>query len=345
MKKMTKILGIIVLCIAMIASCAVAEEAQTTEIEKLSGIDMIVISASDLEDSLNFFVTHMELNVVGRGTLSAEVCKAVYGMEGEAKYAVVMNDINCTRLVFIQFAQTPTKNAREGFNAWDHGYFDVAWRCQDIDAMYEELTGDGYTFECEPFSYTASWSGNPVQECVAYGPDGLPTTMIGKTTQEFDTKFYNMVDAVLVVDSMESAVDFYTGVMGMDLVYDEPVERGLVDPVLGIEGTDIDVRMGYFYGSMENGTHTLIEILDYSEEGVSMTENDGTVPSNGGIFAHAFQTKDLDALLARSEEKSYGLYGDRATMTIESVGTFETALVKGVNGTLYQFYQLVEEAN
>ena len=73
----------------------------------------------------------------------------------------------------------------------------------------------------------------------------------------FDTKFYNMVDAVLVVDDMASAVDWYTNVMGMDLVYDAPVEKGLVDRVLGIEGTDITVRMGYFYGSYANGQSTL----------------------------------------------------------------------------------------
>lgn len=337
--KVIKAIFMCMLCLALGVSVAAAEE---PAVEKLSGIDMILISASDLEDSLNFFVNHMELNIIARGKLDAEACKAVYGMEGEAEYAVVMNNVNSTRLVFVEFAQKPTKTAREGYNAWDYGYFDVAWRCNDIDAIYEELTADGYTFECEPFSYTASWSGNPVAECVAYGPDGVPTTMILKTNQEFDTKFYNMVDAVLVVDSMEAAVDFYTGVMGMDLIYDEPVEKGLIDRVLGIEGTDITVRMGYFMGTGENGKGTLIEILDYSEDGVSMTETGGSVPANGGIFAHAFETKDLDALVALAASKGYETFGERATMTIESVGTMDTVIVKGVNGTLYQFYQIKE---
>ena len=207
--------------------------------EKLSGIDLIVIGTSDLEKSKDFFVTHMELNVVAEGTMDAASVKALYGQEGEAKYAMVMNNVNSTKLMLIEFSEKTGKTTREGFHAWDYGYFDVAWRCNDIDAMYEELTGAGYSFECEPFSYTTSWSGNAVAECVAYGPDGVPTTMILKTTQEFDTKFYNMVDAVLVVDDMASAVDWYTNVMGMDLVYDAPVEKGLVDRVLGIEGTDI----------------------------------------------------------------------------------------------------------
>ena len=244
--------------------------------EKLSGIDLIVIGTSDLEKSKDFFVTHMELNVVAEGTMDAASVKALYGQEGEAKYAMVMNNVNSTKLMLIEFSEKTGKTTREGFHAWDYGYFDVAWRCNDIDAMYEELTGAGYSFECEPFSYTTSWSGNAVAECVAYGPDGVPTTMILKTTQEFDTKFYNMVDAVLVVDDMASAVDWYTNVMGMDLVYDAPVEKGLVDRVLGIEGTDITVRMGYFYGSYANGQSTLIEILDYSEPGVSMTEQGGS---------------------------------------------------------------------
>ena len=308
--------------------------------EKLSGIDLIVIGTSDLEKSKDFFVTHMELNVVAEGTMDAASVKALYGQEGEAKYAMVMNNVNSTKLMLIEFSEKTGKTTREGFHAWDYGYFDVAWRCNDIDAMYEELTGAGYSFECEPFSYTTSWSGNAVAECVAYGPDGVPTTMILKTTQEFDTKFYNMVDAVLVVDDMASAVDWYTNVMGMDLVYDAPVEKGLVDRVLGIEGTDITVRMGYFYGSYANGQSTLIEILDYSEPGVSMTEQGGSVPGNGGIFTQAFETKDLDKLLARCEAFGYKTASERMTVTLESVGEIDTVLVSGVNGTLYQFYQV-----
>ena len=40
-----------------------------------------------------------------------------------------------------------------------------------------------------------------------YGPDGVPTTMILKTNQEFDTKFYNMVDAVLVAAEASGKVE------------------------------------------------------------------------------------------------------------------------------------------
>ena len=130
--KLLKRLGLLTLCLMLGICGAAAEEAAP---EKLSGIDMILISASDLEDSLNFFVNHMELNVVARGTLDAQACKAIYGMEGEAQYAVVMNNVNCTKLVFIEFAQKPTKTTRDGYHAWDYGYFDVAWRCNDIDAI------------------------------------------------------------------------------------------------------------------------------------------------------------------------------------------------------------------
>ena len=122
--------------------------------------------------------------------------------------------------------------------------------------------------------------------------------------------------------------------------YDAPVEKGLVDRVLGIEGTDITVRMGYFYGSYANGQGALIEILDYSEPGVSMTEQGGSGPGNGGIFTQAFETKDLDKLLARCEAFGYKTASERTTVTLESVGEIDTVLVSGVNGTLYQFYQV-----
>ena len=329
-----------VLALTLVLMLAIVPAVAEEEVEVLSGIDLIEISTSNLDNMKDFFITHMELHVVGEGTLDASTCKALYGMDCEARYAMIMNDINSTKLFVIEFAQTPTKTSREGFHAWDYGLFDVAWRCQDIDAMYEELTAAGYSFECEPFSYTTSWSGNPVAECVAYGPDGVPTTMILKTTQEFDTKFYNMVDAVIVVDDMESAKAWYTGVMGMPCVYDEPVEKGLVDRVLGIEGTDIEVRMGYFQGTNENGKSTLIEVLDYTEPGVSMTEEGGSIPANGGMFAHAFQCKDLDALIARAEAHGYKPYGERATTTLDTIGEIDTVIYSGVNGTLFQFYQV-----
>ena len=74
--------------------------------------------------------------------------------------------------------------------------------------------------------------------------------------------------------------------------------------------------------------------------GGSMTEQGGSVPGNGGIFTQAFETKDLDKLLARCEAFGYKTASERTTVTLESVGEIDTVLVSGVNGTLYQFYQV-----
>ncbi|MFR5796739.1 MAG: VOC family protein [Christensenellales bacterium] len=154
---------------------------------KLSGIDLIVIGTSDLEKEQGFLRhPHGAERRCGRHD-GRGLRQALYGQEGEAKYAMVMNNVNSTKLMLIEFSEKTGKTTREGFHAWDYGYFDVAWRCNDIDAMYEELTGAGYSFECEPFSYTTSWSGNAVAGVRRLRPDGVPTTMILKTTQEFDT--------------------------------------------------------------------------------------------------------------------------------------------------------------
>ena len=68
--KVIKAIFMCMLCLALGVSVAAAEE---PAVEKLSGIDMILISASDLEDSLNFFVNHMELNIIARGKLDRKL--------------------------------------------------------------------------------------------------------------------------------------------------------------------------------------------------------------------------------------------------------------------------------
>ena len=67
------------------------------------------------------------------------------------------------------------------------------------------------------------------------------------------------------------------------------------------------------------------------------------IPERGQAWAKELGTAfepDLDKLLARCEAFGYKTASERTTVTLESVGEIDTVLVSGVNGTLYQFYQV-----
>ena len=66
-----------------------------------SGVMRICISCNDLDKSINFFTGMFEYTLVGTGILLPEEVKALYGLEGGARYAMVKNEYQSTVIQFI----------------------------------------------------------------------------------------------------------------------------------------------------------------------------------------------------------------------------------------------------
>ena len=223
---MKKILAILLaLTLALSVGVAAMAEEETYAHE---GISRVCASVFSLEESLDFFTNTMELELVAQGELDQQTCAALYGMDCAAKYAMLKNSVQDTLLQLIEFENTPEKTSREGYNSWDLGYYDIAFRCADIQQCFADLTEMGYTFLCEPYSYTTTWSGDTVFEAVLQGPNGMPLALINKTeaTPAFEGMFRNFPDLsterddFMIVSPDEGALNrnmYYASVLGVEL--------------------------------------------------------------------------------------------------------------------------------
>lgn len=324
-----------------------ADEAPSEEVDGAAaevpardlGVVRICISVNDLAKSLGFFTNMLEFTQVGSGMLTADVVSALYGLEGEARYAIVKNEYQSTTLQLIEFDARTGACIRTDRPSWDPGYFDVAMRCDNNAAVHKHLTKLGYTYYCEPHEYTAEWSGSTVSEAVLCGVDDVPTTMIESVSEprpEFDGLFKNMTDIAMCMSDLDASDAFYVGVLGLEKAYDEMLEDGLVDSILSLpEGTH--TRMVYY--SDPGGNTAVIEGLQFSIEGTSMA--DVAQPQNAGIFAMCYEVEDLEATMQKATDAGFTAHGEPVEHVLAVYGTVRSVLVDGFDGALAELFQRV----
>lgn len=318
------------------AEDAAAEEAAPT---RDLGVVRICISVNDLDKSTGFFTNMLEFTQVGAGILTPDVVSALYGLEGGARYVMVKNEYQSTMLQLIEFDAKTGACIRTDRPSWDPGYFDVAMRCDNNAAVHKHLTKLGYTYYCEPYEYTAEWSGSTVSEAVLCGVDDVPTTMIESVSEprpEFDGLFKNMTDIAMCMSDLDASDAFYVDVLGLVKAYDEMLEDGLVDGILSLpEGTH--TRMVYY--SDPSGNTAVVEGLQFSIEGTSMA--DVAQPQNAGIFAMAYEVEDLETSMQKATDAGFTVHGEPVEHVLAATGTIRSVLVDGFDGALAEFFQRV----
>ena len=313
---------------------APAEEAPAEH----AGAVRICISCNDLDRSRDFFCGQLEFTLVGEGILLEDVVEPLYGLPGRARYAMVKNEYQATVLQLIEFEAKSGECIRTDENhGYDPGYFDVAVRCDENYVVAKHLKKLGYTYYTEPYEYTAEWSGSTVSEAVLKGVDNVPTTMIMSISEprpEFDGLFKNITDIALVISDVDRADLFWEGVLGMPKVYDEELEDGVVDPILGLpEGTHS--RMIYYAGVNTPS----IEALKFSVEGEQVTT---AVPENAGIFALGYPVDDVEGVAEKGRANGFNV---RTAEPVESViavfGAVKSIMIDGPDGMIAEVFQRV----
>lgn len=300
------------------------------------GIKRICVSVSELEKSLAFFTGEMELTEVCRGRLDEQTVAAVYGLESSAaEYAMLKNEEQPTLLQLICFTNTPKRPIREGRPSWDFGYYDVAFRAKDNSWAYEHFRDLGFDYYCPPTRYVADWINLDVLEGVLKGPDAMPMALIERLKEpipRFEGMFSIFTDVAQTVDSGEEAARFYEGVLGLSKVFDEELPDGLVDDIVGVpHGTH--TRMLMFAG----GNTPITECLEYSIKGRPMS--DVAKPENVGVFATAYETEDLDALLERCAAAGFETAVPPLRLRLEPYGEIRLARVNGPSGMSVELFQ------
>lgn len=300
------------------------------------GIKRICVSVSELEKSLAFFTGEMELTEVCRGRLDEQTVAAVYGLgSSAAEYAMLKNEEQPTLLQLICFTNTPKRPIREGRPSWDFGYYDVAFRAKDNSWAYEHFRDLGFDYYCPPTRYVADWINLDVLEGVLKGPDAMPMALIERLKEpipRFEGMFSIFTDVAQTVASGEEAARFYEGVLGLSKVFDEELPDGLVDDIVGVpHGTH--TRMLMFAG----GNTPITECLEYSLKGRPMS--DVAKPENVGVFATAYETEDLDALLEHCAAAGFETAVPPLRLRLEPYGEIRLARVNGPSGMSVELFQ------
>lgn len=300
------------------------------------GIKRICVSVSELEKSLAFFTGEMELTEVCRGRLDEQTVAAVYGLgSSAAEYAMLKNEEQPTLLQLICFTNTPKRPIREGRPSWDFGYYDVAFRAKDNSWAYEHFRDLGFDYYCPPTRYVADWINLDVLEGVLKGPDAMPMALIERLKEpipRFEGMFSIFTDVAQTVASGEETARFYEGVLGLSKVFDEELPDGLVDDIVGVpHGTH--TRMLMFAG----GNTPITECLEYSIKGRPMS--DVAKPENVGVFATAYETEDLDALLERCAAAGFETAVPPLRLRLEPYGEIRLARVNGPSGMSVELFQ------
>lgn len=300
------------------------------------GIKRICVSVSELEKSLAFFTGEMELTEVCRGRLDEQTVADVYGLgSSAAEYAMLKNEEQPTLLQLICFTNTPKRPIREGRPSWDFGYYDVAFRAKDNSWAYEHFRDLGYDYYCPPTRYVADWINLDVLEGVLKGPDAMPMALIERLKEpipRFEGMFSIFTDVAQTVASGEETARFYEGVLGLSKVFDEELPDGLVDDIVGVpHGTH--TRMLMFAG----GNTPITECLEYSIKGRPMS--DVAKPENVGVFATAYETEDLDALLERCAAAGFETAVPPLRLRLEPYGEIRLARVNGPSGMSVELFQ------
>lgn len=338
MKKMICFL----LTLALMASLyvyATAENAVPQPANK--GIERICMSVTDLAASQSFFTGLMELTQVAEGTLSQEEVQALYGMDATARYVMLKNDVQTTLLQLLEFDPKPQKTIREGYNCWDFGYYDVAFRSQSNEEAYAKFTALGYAFACPPYRYVTTWSGAEVLEAVMIGPDNIPLALIEKTasTPAFDGMFRNFPDSVLVVESVDEADRYYVDTLGLTKAFDMVMDDGLVDPIFGLE-KGVHTRIVMYMGS---GATPIVEIIEFTnKKGVSMTAEGASVPANAGTFATCFEVESLEDALAKHAENGFPATSGIVEHELAPYGRVRSAMVSGPSQAMVELFEVAK---
>lgn len=246
------------------------------------------------------------------------------------------NNEQSTLIELIEVSPNSGHYIRDGARTYDHGLFDIAFRAKDLVAIYDDLVRQGYRFLSPPCVYTADWAKVTVAEVIVVGPNRMPVAFIERLSEPkpfIKNRFGTMVDVAQYMPEMLSCAPFYTDILGYASVFDRELPAGLIDEVVGLPA-GCRSRLNLMYQS-----HTktpAVELIACTAAGTSLAPV--VHPANYGLFAMAFETTDLGALLERIKQAGYQVLAGPVEYDSVIHGRITAATVRGPNDVLLEFF-------
>lgn len=299
-----------------------------------SGIDRIHISVKDMDESLAFFRDCTGMKVVADQHLDTNAMQRLWNLPAgtEARAVYLKNREQTTLLQLIEFNPRSEIMIRDGAQTWDFGLFDIAWFVKNLDKTYQYLLEKEYTFHTPPTAYKATWSGRDVNEAILIGPNAMPIALIEKPDIEAD--YQRIADQAQIVEDMNKTITFYRDILGLKLLGDMELPKGLIDDVLALPaGTDVWIA----FFNQEDSSAPVVEAVELSIKGKAMASV--ARPPHLGLFMISFETDNLSELMKNFKQKDISTISGPVEFNIKPHGTISAITVEGPNKELIEIFE------
>lgn len=304
----------------------------------INGIDRVKISVEDMAASVAFFRDTMEMAVVADTRLDAAAFQRLWRLPActAVRAVCLKNAEQSTMIELVDVTPNSGQFIRDGAKTYDYGLLDVAFRAKNLEAIYADLRDEGFKFLSAPVVYTADWAHVTVKEVILIGPNRMPVALIERLSEPkpvIHHRFGTLVDVAQYVPAMDRAIAFYTEVLGYTCVFNDELPEGLIDEVVALPPGSRS-RLALLY---QTTTRTpAVELIHCTAPGRSLAAV--TDPSRYGLFAMAFETLDLDGLLAGVVSAGYAVLSSPIATEIGVHGRVTAATVRGPNDVLLEFF-------
>jgi catechol 2,3-dioxygenase-like lactoylglutathione lyase family enzyme len=303
------------------------------------GIDRICVSVSDIDESLAFFRDYVGMTVCADQTLAPQNIQKFWDLpEGTSARSVsLQKDFQQSILELIEFQPNSGKNIRDNATIFDYGIYDIAFIVRDLDKTYEDLIAKGYKFIAPPKKYALSWFPFEVKEAILIGPGKIPIAHLEKINSpggKINEDYGLIADSAQVVNNIEETLRFYRDILGLELIADEKLPRGLVDEVLALpSGTDL--RMAFL--NKQGSQNPVIEFLEFSTKGKTLTSTAN--PLNFGLFMISFEVTDLSGLIIKLQDEKIKFLSKPMKMEIPCYGKVRSLLIETPNKAMIELFE------
>lgn len=310
-----------------------------------NGIARILISVSDLSKSVEFYRDILQMSVVEDYSLDSQTIEQLWNLPPEttAQAVTLKNEEQTTLLDLIEFKPHSGKCIRTDANTYDYGLFTIAFRAKDVDAIYDRFKQQGYQFICPPITYTFSWGPVTVKETIMLGPDETPIVFIERLSEPkpvLKGDFGTMLDASQVVADMEEINKFYVDILGLTTIFDQVLPPGMIDDILNLP-TGTESRMAFI--TQPESKSPVLEFIQCSVKGKYLS--DVAKPPNLGIFAIAFATDDLAALIEKLQHHNIKIVSGSVEISLSERDRAKAIVVEAPNKVNIQFFEQLAISN
>jgi catechol 2,3-dioxygenase-like lactoylglutathione lyase family enzyme len=301
-----------------------------------SGLERVSISVADLDAALKYYRDYAGLAVQADEQLGKEelgvICKLAAG--ASARAVTLKNETQSTLVELVEFK--PSGNPiRHKVADYDIGLYDIAFSIEGEGNLYKDLSRQGYRFVAPPYSYNPF--GNKVREAILAFPDNMHIAHLERIPDpvvEKPVKFLRMADCAQIIPSMDEAVNFYCGTLGLDLQMRMDLAPGLVDTVLGLP-RDTQIVMAFI--NRKDSAAVACEFMEIRAPKGSVGEV--AKPPNLGVYQITFKVDNLGEALDKVSAAGYGVFAGPTVIERKLWGRVKMTVVNGPGGTLVGLYQ------